>query len=230
MKSLFRETYIKDILNRNGLSQSDTLEELLECVSSSIGSLTNPRKLSNAFQSNKNVSLSAPTIAKYLGLFTDSFLISRALRYDIKGKKYISAPCKYYFSDLGIRNASLNFRQMEKTHLMENLIYNELLYRGYDLDVGETTLYQKEGGDAQKRKSVEVDFVCNRIDKRIYVQSAYSIENEGKRIQEMRSLLGIRDNFTKAIATWDRCVKHYSEEGILIMDIFDFLLDPDSLE
>lgn len=227
--NLFIETYIKDIINRNNLSNNDELKELVNIIASSIGSLTNPNKLANTFKSVKNVSLSAPTISKYLEHLTDSFLINKAIRYNIKGRKYIDTPSKYYFSDLGIRNASINFRQNEKTHLMENLIYNELLIRGYNVDVGEVPLVVRDENKTQMRKTLEVDFVCNLIDKRIYIQSAYSIYDKEKYIQEARSLLNIQDNFRKIIITYDQGPKHYTDDGIIIMSIYDFLLDPNSL-
>lgn len=230
LQNLFIETYLKDIVKRNNLSQSDELKELVEIISSSIGSLLNPSKLSNTFKSLKNVNLSAPTISKYLDLLVDSFLINKSIRYNVKGKKYIDTPSKYYFSDLGIRNASLNFRQIEKTHLMENLIYNELLIRGYNVDVGEVTLYERDENNSQSRKTLEIDFVCNLIDKRIYIQSAYSMESRDKYIQESRSLINVSDNFKKIIITYDNSLKHYTDDGILIMNIYDFLLDQKLLD
>lgn len=229
LHNLFIETYLKDIINRNNLVNSEELEELVNIISSSIGSLTNPTKLSNTFKSVKNVNLSVPTIGKYLEHLTDSFLINKSIRYNIKGRKYIDTPSKYYFSDLGIRNASINFRQNEKNHLMENLIYNELLIRGYNVDVGEVPLVVRDESKTQIRKTLEVDFVCNLIDKRLYIQSAYSMYDEEKYIQEARSLLNIKDNFRKIIITYDYGRKHYTDDGIIIMNIFDFLLDPDSL-
>ena len=229
LHNLFIETYLKDIINRNNLVNSEELEELVNIISSSIGSLTNPTKLSNTFKSVKNVNLSVPTISKYLEHLTDSFLINKSIRYNIKGRKYIDTPSKYYFSDLGIRNASINFRQNEKTHLMENLIYNELLIRGYNVDVGEVPLVVRDENKTQIRKTLEVDFVCNLIDKRLYIQSAYSMYDEEKYIQEARFLLNIKDNFRKIIITYDYGRKHYTDDGIIIMNIFDFLLDPDSL-
>ena len=229
LHNLFIETYLKDIINRNNLVNSEELEELVNIISSSIGSLTNPTKLSNTFKSVKNVNLSVPTISKYLEHLTDSFLINKSIRYNIKGRKYIDTPSKYYFSDLGIRNASINFRQNEKNHLMENLIYNELLIRGYNVDVGEVPLVVRDESKTQIRKTLEVDFVCNLIDKRLYIQSAYSMYDEEKYIQEARSLLNIKDNFRKIIITYDYGRKHYTDDGIIIMNIFDFLLDPDSL-
>ena len=229
LHNLFIETYLKDIINRNNLTNNDELKELVNIISSSIGSLTNPTKLSNTFKSVKKVNLSVPTISKYLEHLTDSFLINKIIRYNIKGKNYIDTPSKYYFSDLGIRNASINFRQNEKIHLMENLIYNELLIRGYNIDVGEIPLVVRDENKKQIRKTLEVDFVCNLIDKRLYIQSAYSIYDEEKYIQETRSLLTIQDNFRKIIITYDYGRKHYTDDGIIIMSIFDFLLDPDSL-
>jgi len=229
LHDLFIETYIKDIVNRNNLSNNDELKELVNIIASSIGSLTNPNKLSKTFKSVKNVNLSAPTINKYLKYLSDSFLITKVIRYNIKGRKYIDTPSKYYFSDLGIRNASINFRQNEKTHLMENLIYNELLIRGYNVDVGEVSLVIRDESKTQIRKTLEVDFVCNLIDKRIYIQSAYSIYDKEKYIQEARSLLNIQDSFRKIIITYDRGPKHYTDDGIIIMSIYDFLLDPNSL-
>ncbi len=229
LHDLFIETYIKDIVNRNNLSNNDELKELVNIIASSIGSLTNPNKLSKIFKSVKNVNLSAPTINKYLKYLSDSFLITKVIRYNIKGRKYIDTPSKYYFSDLGIRSASINFRQNEKTHLMENLIYNELLIKGYNVDVGEVSLVIRDESKTQIRKTLEVDFVCNLIDKRIYIQSAYSIYDKEKYIQEARSLLNIQDSFRKIIITYDRGPKHYTDDGIIIMSIYDFLLDPNSL-
>lgn len=160
----------------------------------------------------------------------DSFLIEKAIKYNVKGKRYIDTPCKYYFSDLGIRNASLNFRQNEKTHLMENLIYNELLIRGYNVDVGEVSIVTRNKEKKQERINLEVDFVCNLADKRIYVQSAYSLNNEEKYIQESRSLINIPDNFKKIIIIYDSTRTHYTEDGILIVNIFDFLLNKNFLD
>lgn len=229
LHNLFIETYLKDIVNRNNLTNDYALEELANIVSSSIGSLLNPNKISNTFKSVKNANLSAPTISRYLEYITDSFLIHKAIRYNIKGRKYIDTPSKYYFSDLGIRNASINFRQIEKNHLMENLIYNELLIRGYNVDVGEVPLVVRDKNKKQIRKNLEVDFVCNLIDKRLYIQSAYSVYDEEKLVQETRSLLNIHDNFRKIIITYDYTHKHYTNDGIVIMNIFDFLLDDNSL-
>lgn len=229
LQNLFLETYIKDITNRNNVLHDEELKELTQFISSSIGSLINPNKLSNSFKSIKNEKLSPVTINKYLDYLTESFLVSKSIRYDIKGKKYIATPSKYYFTDLGIRNASLNFRQIEKNHLMENLIYNELLIRGYNVDVGQVTIYEKKD-NIQSRKILEVDFVCNLIDKRIYIQSSYTLEKQEKYLQESKSLASIHDSFKKIIITYDNSLKHYTNEGILIINIYDFLLDDKSIE
>ncbi len=223
LKTVITETYIKDITERNKVLYPEELKELLNYLASGIGGLTNPKKLSDTFKSVKNKSLHQDTIAKYLGYFEDSFLVSKALRYDVKGKKYISTPSKYYFTDLGLRNAQLNFRQYEETHIMENVIYNELCTRGFAVDVGvvEQTVY----GDGKKRyqKQFEVDFVCSLASKRIYVQSAIAMPDREKELQEQNSLVKIKDAFTKVIIAKDSPT-HYNEEGILILNLFDFLL------
>jgi uncharacterized protein len=228
LKNLFVETYIKDIVNRNNIDYEDELKELINILSSSIGSLTNPNKLTNTFKSVKNVTLSAPTISKYIEILVDSFIINRANRYDVKGKSYIDTPSKYYFSDLGLRNAAINFRQTEKTHLLENVIYNELLIRGYSVDVGIIPVVKKINSKAV-RTYYEIDFVCNKADKRIYIQSSFSLPDDAKYQQEARSLLNVNDSFTKIIISGDATLSHYTEDGIMIMNIFDFLLKNDSL-
>ena len=210
-------------------STDDELQELLDILSSSIGSLTNPNKLSNTFKSMKNVTISAPTIKNYLEYLMDSFLIDKAVRYDIKGKKYINTPSKYYFTDLGLRNARLNFRQIEDTHSLENVIYNELKIRGFSVDVGIITISEKDSSGKQVRKQLEVDFVCNKADIRYYIQSALSISNKEKIIQEQRSLVHINDSFRKIIITKDDIITHYNDDGVLMMNIFDFLLNPNIL-
>lgn len=229
LKNLFLETYITDIINRNAIKTDDELQELLDILSSSIGSLTNPNKLSNTFKSMKNVTISAPTIKNYLEYLMDSFLIDKAVRYDIKGKKYINTPSKYYFTDLGLRNARLNFRQIEDTHSLENVIYNELKIRGFSVDVGIITISEKDSSGKQVRKQLEVDFVCNKADIRYYIQSALSISNKEKIIQEQRSLVHINDSFRKIIITKDDIITHYNDDGVLMMNIFDFLLNPNIL-
>lgn len=230
LMNLFLETYITDIINRNNVKNDKEMQELLNVLSSSIGSLTNPKKLSDTFKSVKHVDISSPTIKNYLDYFMDSFLIDKALRYDIKGKKYIDTPSKYYFTDLGLRNARLNFRQIEDTHLLENVIYNELKVRGFSVDVGIVTISEKDTNGKQVRKQLEVDFVCNKADVRYYIQSVLSIPDREKLVQEQRSLININDSFRKIIITNDNVIAYYNEEGILIINIFDFLLNPDILK
>lgn len=230
LKSILNETLIKDIIDRNKIQRTDEFEELIDILSSSIGSLTNPLKLEKAFKSIKHLSLSAQTISNYLAYLEDSFVISKAKRYDIKGKSYIDSPFKYYFSDLGLRNARLNFRQIEETHALENIIYNELINRGYSVDVGVVTTYAATKDNPNRsKKNLEVDFVCNQADKRIYIQSALSLPNQEKIDQEQNSLNNINDSFKKIIITKDCSITHYNNDGILIMNLFDFLLNLDSL-
>lgn len=230
LKSLFEETYISDIVGRNHVKNKAELEELLNILSSAIGSLTNPNKLSAAFKSAKNKKISATTIKRYIDYLEDSFLIDSAIRYDIKGKKYISTPSKYYFSDLGLRNARLNFRQVEETHAMENIIFNELKTRGYNTDVGVVALSETNKTGKKIRKQLEIDFVCSKGSKRYYIQSAFALPDEQKMRQEQRSLLNTGDAFKKIIITKDSLAPLYNENGILMMNIYDFLLNPDSLD
>ena len=230
LKKLFDETYISDIVGRNNVKNRSELEELLNILSSAIGSLTNASKLSDTFKSVKNKTLSHNTINKYIGYFEDSFLLRSAYRYDIKGKKYIDTPLKYYFTDLGLRNARLNFRQVEETHAMENIIFNELLVRGYNVDVGVVTTNEVDKTGKKIRKQREIDFVCNKGSKRYYIQSALTLPNDEKKEQEQRSLLLTQDGFKKIIITKDAIAPLYNEDGILVMGLFDFLLDGNSLE
>ena len=229
LANLFEETYIKDIVNRHNIKNDGDLKELLNVLSSSIGSLTNPNKLSNTFKSVKNSRISPITIDKYLDYLIDSFLIERATRFDIKGKKYIETPHKYYFTDLGLRNARINFRQTEITHLMENAIYNELVVRGFSVDVGVINSAEKNENNSIVKKQLEVDFVCNKYDRRIYIQSAYTLGDVEKLMQEQNSLSKINDSFKKIIVTFEPVITHYNENGFCIMNIFDFLLDFDSV-
>lgn len=229
LKNLFSEIYIRDIYNRNKIRNKGELEDLLNILSSSIGSLTNPEKLKNTFRTVKKSKITSNTVKKYLDFFEDSFLIESARRYDIRGKAYIETPKKYYFSDLGLRNARIDFRQFEQTHSMENVIYNELRMRGYNVDVGVVTIAEKRNGKVM-RKQLEVDFVCNMGSVRYYIQSAYSIPDEGKLIQETRPFRKIDDSFKKIIITKDVVPKHYNEYGILTLNIYDFLLEPSSIE
>lgn len=230
LKSLFEETYISDITGRNNIRNKAELEELLNILSSAIGSLTNPSKLSATFKSVKNKTISKDTIIKYIDYLKDSFLIDSAMRYDIKGKKYINTPSKYYFTDLGLRNARLNFRQVEETHAMENIIFNELKVRGYNVDVGVVVMNEVDKNGKKIRKQLEVDFVCNKGSKRFYIQSAYALPDKEKMEQEQRSLVNIGDGFKKIIITKDAVAPLYNEEGILVMSVYDFLLNPDSME
>lgn len=230
LKSLFEETYISDIIGRNNIRNKAELEELLNILSSAIGSLTNPSKLSATFKSVKNKSISKDTIIKYIDYLRDSFLIDSAIRYDIKGKKYINTPSKYYFTDLGLRNARLNFRQVEETHVMENIIFNELKVRGYNVDVGVVVMNEVDKNGKKIRKQLEVDFVCNKGSKRFYIQSAYALPDKEKMEQEQRSLVNTGDGFKKIIITKDAVAPLYNEEGILVMSVYDFLLNPDSME
>ena len=225
---LFEEVYVRDIVERHHIQYPNQMEQLLNIVSSDIGSLTNPKKLENSFLSLGGEKISDRTIKQYLDHLADAFIIERADRYDIKGKKFISTPSKYYFTDTGLRNARLNFRQLEKTHLMENIIYNELCGRGYSVDVGMVEINERQSDGKYIRKQLEVDFVCNKADERIYIQSALSIPTEEKREQEEKSLASVNDSFRKVIITSDRVMKHYDEQGVLIMGLQDFLLNPES--
>ena len=230
LKSLFEETYISDITGRNNIRNKAELEELLNILSSAIGSLTNPSKLSATFKSVKNKTISKDTIIKYIDYLKDSFLIDSAIRYDIKGKKYINTPSKYYFTDLGLRNARLNFRLVEETHAMENIIFNELKVRGYNVDVGVVVMNEVDKNGKKIRKQLEVDFVCNKGSKRFYIQSAYALPDKEKMEQEQRSLVNTGDGFKKIIITKDAVAPLYNEEGILVISVYDFLLNLDSME
>ncbi len=230
LENLFTEIYIRDIYRRNRIKNQGELEDLLNILSSAIGSLTNPEKLKNTFKTVKKSKITAGTIKKYLDYFEDSFLIESAQRYDIKGKSYIETPKKYYFSDLGLRNARINFRQFEQTHSMENVIYNELRMRGYRVDVGVVMTAERDKAGKVIRKQLEVDFVCNSGSSRYYIQSAYSLPDEAKRMQEIRPYQKIDDSFRKIIVTKDIVPAHYDENGILTLNIYDFLLDPASMK
>ena len=224
LKDLLKETYIIDILERNRVKNSAELEELLAMLASGIGGLTNPQKLSNTFKTVKNVSIGAPTLKSYIDYFCDAFLVEQVNRYDVKGKRYIGTPLKYYFSDLGLRNALLNFRQVEKTHLMENLIYNELRGRGYNVDVGVVPYNGKNAQGVSFRKQLEVDFVCNKGSQRLYVQSALALPTQEKIDQETKSLRRINDGFQKMVVVCDHTIGSHDESGILFINIYDFLM------
>ena len=229
LKELFEETYIRDIIERNKINNIEELNKLLNIISSQIGSLTNPHNLQNTFKSEKNMILSDKTISNYLEYFIDSFLITKAERYDIKGKKYINTPYKYYFEDIGLRNARLNFRQIDKGHTMENIIYNELLRRGYNVDVGVVEVNETNNFGVRVKPQYEVDFVCNQGSKRIYIQSSFEINSDSKKVQEQKSLLNINDSFKKIIITGDVSKPRMDDNGIITMGIYYFLLNEDSL-
>ena len=230
LKSLFEETYISDIVGRHNIRNKAELEELLNILSSAIGSLTNPEKLSATFQTVKKKKISNSTIKRYIDYLCDSFLIDSAIRYDVKGKKYIDTPVKYYFTDMGLRNARLNFRQIEETHSMENIIFNELKMRGFNVDVGVIVQYDTNEKGNSIRKQLEIDFVCNRGSKRYYIQAAYAIPDQAKMEQEQRSLMLTGDFFKRIIITKDTPAPYYNESGVLIMSVYDFLLNENSLE
>ena len=229
LKSLFEETYISDIVGRHNIRNKAELEELLNILSSAIGSLTNPQKLSATFQTVKKKKISNSTIKRYIDYLCDSFLIDSAIRYDVKGKKYIDTPVKYYFTDMGLRNARLNFRQIEETHSMENIIFNELKMRGFNVDVGVIMQYETNEKGTSIRKQLEIDFVCNQGSKRYYIQSAYAIPDQAKMEQEQRSLMLTGDFFKRIIITKDTPAPYYNESGVLIMNVYDFLLNENSL-
>ena len=230
LKSLFEETYISDIVGRHNIRNKAELEELLNILSSAIGSLTNPQKLSATFQTVKKKKISNSTIKRYIDYLCDSFLIDSAIRYDVKGKKYIDTPVKYYFTDMGLRNARLNFRQIEETHSMENIIFNELKMRGFNVDVGVIMQYETNEKGTSIRKQLEIDFVCNQGSKRYYIQSAYAIPDQAKMEQEQRSLMLTGDFFKRMIITKDTPAPYYNESGVLIMSVYDFLLNENSLD
>lgn len=230
LKSLFKETYINDLIGRHKIKNKEEFEELIDILSSGIGSLTNPKKLADTFQSKKQKKLSTNTVKNYLDYLCDAFIVDKAVRYDIKGKKYIDTPQKYYFTDIGLRNVRINFRQIEENHTMENIIFNELLIRNFNVDIGLVVVNQKDKNEKFLRKQLEVDFVCNKGSKRYYIQSAFAIPDQNKMKQESNSLLRINDSFKKIIIVKDTPAPWYTEEGILVMSIYDFLLNMDSLD
>lgn len=230
LKGLFRKTYITDIVDRYGVRNTTELGELLDIVASCIGSLTNPTKIANTFASVKNVRITNETVQKWLEYLCDSFLVAKAVRYDVKGRKYINTPSKFYFCDLGLRNARLNFRQTENTYLMENLIYNELIYRGYNVDVGVVVTEMKDEEGKRHKVQLEIDFVCNQGSKRIYVQSAYRLPTEAKQNQELFSLTKADDSFKKVVIVGEDQLVHRNDKGIVTMSLRDFLMDKDALD
>ena len=230
LKGLFEKTYLTDIQERYHIKGSEIMGELIDVVASGIGGLTNPTKIENTFKTVKGIGVGKNTIKQYLEMLEESFLVKKAVRYDVKGRKYIDTPQKYYFEDLGLRNARIGFRQVEKTHLMENLVYNELCLRGYAVDVGVVTHNTKDAEGRSRRVQLEVDFVCNRGPERIYVQSAYALPDKEKVEQEQASLLHIKDGFRKIIIVADRYLSGYNEDGIRILSLKNFLMDGMSLD
>lgn len=226
LKELFEQTYIKDIIERNNIQRIDVINSIVNMLASSIGSLTNPKKIYDTFVSNGEKEVSLNTINSYMKFIEDSFIVNKSERYDVKGKKYIQTPQKYYFSDVGLRNARLNFRQQEENHIMENIIYNELIVRGYNVDVGVVEIRDEN----KNRKQLEVDFVCNLGNKRYYIQSALNLETREKTLQEERPLININDNFKKIIVVKDTQKHWFTEEGIMIIGIQEFLLNQNSLD
>ena len=222
--------YINDVIERNNIRNDEELKTLIEIISSNIGSLTNPTKLYNTFVSKGNKNITDKTIALYLKNLEEAFLIEKSKRFDIKGKKYIETPSKYYFTDMGIRNSLINYRQIEKTHIMENIIYTELRRRGFNVDVG--VVEKRDTGKDGKREymQLEIDFIVNKGNERYYIQSAYSIEDNSKRVQETKSLLNVEDSFKKIVIVYDHFIKWKDEDGIIYISIYDFLLNERSLE
>ena len=230
LKNIFANVYLKDVIERNKIQNVDEIGILVDVLASAIGAPTNPSKIANTFASERQMSYTNKTISNHIDYLADAFLISKANRYDIKGRKYIGANLKYYFTDPGLRNARLNFRQQEPTHIMENIVYNELLIRGYNVDVGVVQIFDKDKEGKRVRKQLEVDFVCNLGSSRYYIQSAYSLPDEAKRTQEIRPFRKIDDSFKKIVITKDIVQPYYDNYGILTVNIYDFLLDPQILE
>ncbi|MDE7153413.1 MAG: ATP-binding protein [Muribaculaceae bacterium] len=229
LKDLFAQTYIRDIVERYRIKNTEMLDELLNILASGIGALTNPGKLANTFESIHHEKINRTTLANYLEYLRDAFIVERAERYDIKGKKYIDSPYKYYFTDIGLRNARLNFRQIERSHIMENLIYNELIFRGFTVDVGVVPVQTMTDG-MRKRSQLEVDFVCNKGYDRYYIQSALEMPTEEKIRQEMASLRNIDDSFKKIVVVGTHQPLYHNHDGFTIISIYDFLLKDNSLE
>ncbi len=229
LKTQLQNVYLKDIIERHGLNSDKNIGELLDILASGISSLTNPAKLSKTFKSKKNTALSPLTIDNYITYMQEAFILSKAHRYDVKGKKYISTPYKIYFEDVGLRNTRLDFRQIEETHLMENVLYNELRYRGYNVDVGVVEIRENVAGSLERRQ-LEIDFVANQGSKRYYLQSTYDIPDEDKMKQETRSLDNTKDSFKKIIVVGKSMKPRRTDKGYLIIGMKEFLLDPNSLE
>ena len=231
LKNVFTSTYIKDVMERyKVLKDASIMDDLLDIISSSIGYLSNPTKLVNTFRSEKNIKISQFTVSNYLDYFIDAFLIEKARRYDVKGGKYISSPYKYYFSDIGLRNARLNFRQNEQSHIMENVIYNELRMRGLNVDVGVVEYNYKDENKKTIRKNLEIDFIINRGSNRYYIQSAFNFDTKEKQLQETESLRRTGGSFKKVVIVRNNIVPRFDDDGILYIGVEDFLLDETALD
>ena len=230
LRTMYDTTYLRDVIERNHLRNVHGMRELLQVLASNIACATNPRKIANTFKSSSRVELSENTIRQYIAHLQDAFIIREAQRYNIKGRKYIGADSKYFFADMGIRNVALNFRQMENTHIMENVIYNELIARGYSVDVGAVESWKIDEDNESERKVYEVDFVVNRESARYYIQSAYALPSEEKIQQEMRSLLNIDDSFKKIIIVYDDLLPYHTDAGVLMIGLKQFLLDLQSID
>lgn len=230
LKDLFENTYIKDVIDRNNIQRDTVLESIVDILASSTGSLTNPLNIANTFNSKGHKNTTDKTVNTYINYLVDAFLIEKAVRFDVKGKKYIGSPFKYYFTDIGLRNARLNFRQQEENHIMENVIYNELLIRGYNVDIGVVEVIEKDKNLVSFRKKYEIDFVCNMQSKRYYIQSAFDMPTKEKLEQELMSLKYTNDSFKKIIIVKDKIKPWQNENGILIIGLLDFLLNSQSLE
>ena len=230
LETLFDKIYLSDIMERNKiLYDKSVLDDILNIASSSIGSLTNAEKIANTFKSSKQINIDSATVSRYLDLFIDAFMLYKAERYDVKGRKYIGSPLKYYFSDVGLRNARLNFRQMEETHIMENIIYNELVYREFSVDVGMVEYFYRGEDKKSKRTNLEIDFVASKGNRKYYIQSALSVSDEEKRKQEVRSLNRVGDSFRKIVVVKDNIIPWYDDDGILYIGIEKFLLDENAV-
>ena len=229
LREIFETVYLKDVIDRNHLKNADGLRELVRILASIIGSSTNVRRIANTFKTAAGIDITPATITKYIVCLLDAFIISEALRYDVKGRKYIGTETKYYFEDVGIRNAIVDFRQLEPTHIMENVVYNELRRNGFSVDVGQVESFKRDDQGRLKRRNLEIDFVVNRHDERLYIQSAYALTSQEKMDQEQASLLHVKDGFQKVIVAGDRYISGYNENGILVESLYDFLLGKQKL-
>ncbi|EGQ13636.1 ATP-binding protein [Prevotella pallens] len=225
LREIFETVYIRDVIDRNHLKNADGLRELVRILASTMGASTNVRRISNTFKTAAGIDVAPATIAKYIECLQDAFIISEALRYDVKGRKYIGTETKYYFEDLGIRNAVVEFRQFEPTHIMENVVYNDLCRNGFSVDVGLVESFKRDNNGKLTRRNLEIDFVVNRHDERLYIQSAYALPSKEKVDQEQASLLQVSDGFRKIIIAGDHYSTGYNENGILVIGLYDFLLE-----